>query len=67
MRKLLWILLPGLLCIACSNQQVYQGLRSMEASRCVEGPANGYAECLQRQSMDYAEYEALRESGAQEL
>jgi len=67
MSKRTWVLLPALLCAACSNQQVYRGLQSIETSRCVKGPANGYAECLQRQSMDYAEYEVLRESGEQEL
>ena len=56
-------MLLGTLLVACSNQAVYSTLQTVETSRCVEGPANAYQECMQHNNMDYAEYEELRRGG----
>jgi hypothetical protein len=62
MIRFLLMMVVCLLVPACSNQQVYSGLQGVETSRCVNGPANDYQDCLQRNSMEYEEYAALREA-----
>jgi len=47
---------------SCSAEQVYNNAQGMEKSRCVNGPANDYQDCLERNSMSYEEYEAARQN-----
>ena len=62
MNRLVFLLITCLSIPACSNQQVYGTLQSVEIGRCVDGPANHYQACMQQNSMEYAEYAALREA-----
>ena len=50
------MLAAGLALAACSERQVYEGLRERERNLCAEGPAVQYEACLQRLEMDYDEY-----------
>jgi len=45
---------------ACSAKQVYEGGMGMERSKCAQGPANEYRNCMERSDMSYEEYEAAR-------
>lgn len=45
---------------ACSAEQAYYATQSVEQSRCANGPANAYQECMERASTSYRDYENQR-------
>ncbi len=51
---------------SCSAEQVYGVARQMEQSRCVDGPAVTYQQCLEQSGMSYNEYARLRAESNQE-
>ena len=62
--KHLQLLLVSVLMVGCSSDETYRGLQSMEQSRCAEGPASEYQNCLKNSEMSYEEYEAERQEAA---
>ncbi len=65
MKRFIILLILCLLTSACSSQQLYGTLQAVEIGRCVDGPANDYRDCMQRNSLEYSEYAALREANGE--
>jgi hypothetical protein len=64
--RLCFMLFPVLLLPACSAEQVYGSAQQMEQSRCSEGPAINYQQCLEQSGMSYNEYKRRRAASNQE-
>lgn len=58
--KFLFIFIPVLLLMACSNDQIYRALQNREKVACDSMPQSEYDQCVRNTGKPYKTYESER-------